>query len=106
MIQQIKAGVDAMNKYLDDEDFRTNLEDYHRQNVEKWLAEKRRLDEEGIIQERTSVAASEGRRDGRGDGAGNVGRDEDDEVRRVHEGGEERGEEADQRSNRDPRLKE
>ena len=94
MIQQIKAGVDAMNKYLDDEDFRTNLEDYHRQNVERWLAEKRRLDEEGIVQERPSVAASEGHRDEHGDRARHVGRDEDDDARR--EEGEGRGEEAEE----------
>ena len=85
VINQIKAGVDAMNEYLDDEDFRTNLEEYHRQNVEKWLAERKRLDERGIIQERPSVAASGGRRDERGDGVGSAGQGESDgkqEVRR------------------------
>ena len=63
VLNQIKAGVDAMNGYLDDEDFRTNLEEYHRTYVEKWLTERKRLDERGIIQERPSVAASGGRRD-------------------------------------------
>ena len=94
VLNQIKAGVDAMNGYLDDEDFRTNLEEYHRTYVEKWLTERKRLDERGIIQERPSVAASGGRRDERRDG-------ESDGARRVREGGEEQGEDANQPDDRE-----